>query len=173
MNIFKNGAIIATAAMTVATPVAFASAAECNNGRYNDRDCVARCQTSNRDRNCDQNRNDNHNQDRDHRNNDNRHSNEAWRQHNRDWRRYDRSRYETRQRTFVGKIVSIGSDSFVLKTVNNGQQLVSLTSSTEIRKNGHSAEYSDLRRGSTVTVRGSWDRSDKDISATSINIIKK
>ncbi len=53
-----------------------------------------------------------------------------------------------------GTITDIKGDTLTLKTMNGGTATVKVTSSTEYRKEGQSAKFSDLKAGDTIGVRG-------------------
>jgi hypothetical protein len=80
---------------------------------------------------------------------------------------------QARNGTFSGKIVSVGSNSFMLQSNVRGGQTINITSSTVIKRNGQAAQFSDLAAGQSVRVSGVWDRTNSNVTATSINIIIK
>lgn len=66
---------------------------------------------------------------------------------------------------FVGVIKSIGTNSFVLETVQRGPQTVTIDSATKImNRTGQTIPQSDLSVGHRVRVRGMWNNSSSTIT---------
>lgn len=79
---------------------------------------------------------------------------------------------QTHHGTFVGTVDSVGTDSFVLKSMKRGNQTINTNSSTNYRHNGKSEQFSDIVVGAKVTVSGVWDRSNSNVTASKISIRK-
>jgi hypothetical protein len=73
--------------------------------------------------------------------------------------------------TYTGKISSINTadSSFVMDSKTYGSQTVHTNNFTSYSKNGSSATFKDLILGMTASVKGMWDRSNTNISATAVN----
>lgn len=67
---------------------------------------------------------------------------------------------QKRNGVFFGEIVSKGTDSFIMKTVNRGEQTVVVSALTKfIARNQTALTFADLQTGRKVRVRGLWDKS--------------
>ena len=67
--------------------------------------------------------------------------------------------------TFFGTITSINGQTFTLKSVNRGDQTVTVTSSTKIvNRKMQSMTTGDLKVNDRVRVKGLWDNTNKTIT---------
>ncbi len=72
--------------------------------------------------------------------------------------------------TFSGFVPSIGTDSFVLQTKNRYQQTINVSSGTVITMQGKTETFSDVMVGEQVTVKGVWDKTNKNVAAETVII---
>ncbi len=73
-----------------------------------------------------------------------------------------------RRGVFLGEITSLGSGSFVLKSVNRGDQTVLYSSTTKfVNRKEQTIAASDLKAGDKVRVKGLWDKSNNKITEVS------
>lgn len=64
-----------------------------------------------------------------------------------------------RHGVFFGEVLSTGSGSFVIKSLNRGNQTVSFDTNTKfINRRGESITSSDVKTGDRIRVRGLWDK---------------
>jgi hypothetical protein len=72
--------------------------------------------------------------------------------------------------TFTGKIIniSLADSSFVIQSKTYGEQTIHTNNFTSFTKNGSSSGFGDLQLGMTTKVRGVWDRSNKNITASNV-----
>lgn len=77
---------------------------------------------------------------------------------------------QKRNTVFVGTILTMGTDSFTVKTQSRGVQTVHVTAGTTTYQERNKAiSLSDLKVGDRVLVKGSiWDRAAKDIDAAKV-----
>jgi len=73
--------------------------------------------------------------------------------------------------TFTGTVSSINGASFIMKTGKRGQQTINTDSNTIFKKNNQTASSSDLTVGAQIMVNGVWDRTNKNVTAKTVNII--
>lgn len=60
---------------------------------------------------------------------------------------------------FFGDVISKSSDSFVMKSINRGDQTVMTNSSTKfVSRNEKALTFADIQVGHRVRVKGVWDR---------------
>ena len=78
---------------------------------------------------------------------------------------------QVRNGVFLGTVKSISGNDFVLQSRGRGQQTVNTNGDTKFYKNGKIASSSDLVVGEEVRVTGIWDRTNKNITATKVDII--
>lgn len=78
--------------------------------------------------------------------------------------------FYTHTGTFTGKITSINpvDSSFIMQNNANGAQTIHSNNFTTWTKNGKSSGFQDLQIAMTAKVKGVWDRSNKDIAASSV-----
>ena len=69
---------------------------------------------------------------------------------------------------FTGKITTINTanNSFTMESKTYGEQTIFTTNFTSYTKNGTSVSFGDLELGMTASVKGVWDRSNKNITAS-------
>jgi sRNA-binding protein len=73
-----------------------------------------------------------------------------------------------RRGVFMGQIKSLGSGSFVLQSINRGDQTVSYGSSTKlVNRKEATIAASDLKVGDKVKVKGMWDKANNTITEVS------
>lgn len=79
---------------------------------------------------------------------------------------------QARNGTFSGSIssVSSGTKTFVLQTNNRDAQTIIVNAATKITKNGNTATFSDLAVSGIVRVTGVWNRTNENVTATSISL---
>lgn len=72
--------------------------------------------------------------------------------------------------TFTGKITGINPPdaSFVIQSKTYGTQTIQTNNFTSYSKNGANSGFQDLQLGMTATVKGVWDRSNANITASNI-----
>ena len=72
--------------------------------------------------------------------------------------------------TFTGKITSINPSnvSFVINSKTNGPQTIYTTTLTSFSENSGNSNFNSLGLGMTATVKGVWDRSNVNITASSV-----
>ena len=72
--------------------------------------------------------------------------------------------------SFTGKISSINptDSSFVIQSKPNGDQTIFTNSFTAFTLNGKTIGFADLNIGTTVTLQGVWDRSNKKVLASKV-----
>ncbi|MDR3642636.1 MAG: DUF5666 domain-containing protein [Candidatus Doudnabacteria bacterium] len=77
--------------------------------------------------------------------------------------------------TFSGKITGINTsnNSFTLQTKAYGDQTINTTNLTAYTKNDSSAGLPDMQLGMTASVKGQWERSNKNVTASSVAGIYK
>jgi hypothetical protein len=75
--------------------------------------------------------------------------------------------------TFTGKIISLSpvSGYIVINSRQWGAQTINVSPATAIQKNSAGCTLADLTAGMTLKVKGSWERSNKNVTATSIQAI--
>lgn len=67
---------------------------------------------------------------------------------------------QKRHGVFMGEVLSLNSDGFVIKSVNRGNQTVVTGSTTKfIARNQTALTFSDVKVGHKIRVRGLWDKS--------------
>jgi hypothetical protein len=73
--------------------------------------------------------------------------------------------------TYSGKISAINTadNSFTMNSKTYGSQTIHTNNFTSYSKNGSSATFKDLILGMTASVKGMWDRSKLNITATSVS----
>jgi len=73
--------------------------------------------------------------------------------------------------TYDGKIstINVADSSFVMVSKAYGCQTIHTNSFTSYTKNNSAATFKDLSLGMTASVKGVWDRTKTDITATAIN----
>lgn len=78
--------------------------------------------------------------------------------------------FYTHTGTFTGKITSINptNSSFIMQSKTYGTQTIYTNNFTTYTKNGSSAGFGDLQLAMTAKVKGVWDRSNKEVTATSV-----
>lgn len=69
-----------------------------------------------------------------------------------------------------GTVSSVAGTSFILTTKERGDQTVNTSSTTQFKKNGQAASFSDVLAQETVTVSGVWDSTANTIAASKVNI---
>jgi len=70
-----------------------------------------------------------------------------------------------RRGTFVGEILSINDSTFILKSVNRGNQTVTVNSSTKyVNRKMEVITLKDVAVGHRVRVKGMWDKSNNTIT---------
>ncbi|MCE9642896.1 MAG: DUF5666 domain-containing protein [Candidatus Andersenbacteria bacterium] len=72
--------------------------------------------------------------------------------------------------TFSGFVQSIGTDSFILQTKNRYQQTINVSSGTVITMKGKTETFSDIMVGDQMTIKGVWDKTNKNVAAETIII---
>lgn len=75
--------------------------------------------------------------------------------------------------TFTGKITSFSplSNYIIIDSRQWGTQTIRTNAYTVFKKNGAASTISDLAAGMTVIVKGAWERSVKDVDASSVQTI--
>jgi hypothetical protein len=75
--------------------------------------------------------------------------------------------------TFSGKIITVNSlcNYIIIDSRQWGTQTIHINSFTVFKKNTVSSTITDLTAGMTVTVKGAWERTGKDVNATSVQAI--
>ena len=69
---------------------------------------------------------------------------------------------------FFGDILSISGNSIVIKSINRGNQTVTVSSTTKIvNRREQTIAQTDLQVGHRVRVRGMWDKASKTITEVS------
>lgn len=74
---------------------------------------------------------------------------------------------------FQGKITAVSGTTFTMETSARGNQLINTDSSTTYKDNGKDSKFSDLSAGLTVKVSGVWDRTNSNVTAKTVNIVRK
>ncbi len=75
--------------------------------------------------------------------------------------------------TFTGKIISLNplSNYLIIDSRQWGMQTIHTNTYTVFKKNSVSATITDLIAGMTVTVKGAWERTSKDVAAVSVQAV--
>lgn len=70
-----------------------------------------------------------------------------------------------RHGVFFGTIKSLGDNSFVISSVNRGDQTVTVATTTKyINRREQVITFVDLKAGHRVRIKGLWDKSEKTVS---------
>lgn len=70
-----------------------------------------------------------------------------------------------RQGVFLGQIISLGVNTFVIHTTNRGDMTVTVSSNTKYTKrNEKTINFSDLKVNDKVRIKGLWDKQAKTIT---------
>ena len=72
---------------------------------------------------------------------------------------------------FSGKVTAVNGSSFTVQSGARGAQTVNTDSTTVFKKNGQTAQLSDVVVGSQVRVTGVWDKTNNNIAAKFVNVI--
>ncbi|OGN02797.1 MAG: hypothetical protein A2657_01490 [Candidatus Yanofskybacteria bacterium RIFCSPHIGHO2_01_FULL_44_110b] len=78
---------------------------------------------------------------------------------------------ETKRGSFLGGVISIGTNNFVLDSKNRGQITVNVGSDTEIKKDGSTAVLADIHVGDKVSAAGLFNNISKILNAVKIKIL--
>ena len=72
--------------------------------------------------------------------------------------------------TFSGKIIGINPAalSFTLQSASYGNQTIKTNNFTTFSKNKSSATFKDMELGMSATIKGVWDRSSSDVTASQV-----
>jgi len=75
--------------------------------------------------------------------------------------------------TFTGKIITLNplSSYLIIDSRQWGTQTIHTNTYTVFKKNSVSATITDLTAGMTVTVKGAWERTSKDVTAVSVQAV--
>lgn len=72
---------------------------------------------------------------------------------------------QKRRGVFMGTIKSKGTDSFVLTSLQRGEQAITVSSSTKfVSRRNQTITYFDLQTGHKVQVKGLWDKSQNKVT---------
>lgn len=72
---------------------------------------------------------------------------------------------QKRRGTFFGTILSKGTNTFVMQTLNRGNQTVTVNSTTKlVKRNEQTMTFTDLKVGDRVRVKGVWDKTNSTIT---------
>ncbi len=72
---------------------------------------------------------------------------------------------QKRHGSFIGTIGSLGTNSFVINSVERGPQTVTISSSTRlVDRREQSIVFSDLVEGNRIRVKGLWDKKNNTIT---------
>lgn len=77
---------------------------------------------------------------------------------------------QQRNGTFVGTVSALNGSSFSLQSKERGVQTINTTSSTKFLLGNAAGSISGLAVGQTVTVSGTWDRTNSNVTATRVMI---
>ncbi len=73
-----------------------------------------------------------------------------------------------RRGVFLGQVTSLATGSFIIKSINRGDQTVYYGSNTKfVNRKEQTITVSDLKVGDRVRVKGLWDKSSNKITETS------
>ncbi|MDO8620245.1 MAG: hypothetical protein Q7R64_02760 [bacterium] len=72
--------------------------------------------------------------------------------------------------SLIGKILSLGANSFVLAVEEHGQITVALAQAVSISKNDRDVVFSDLHSGDKVSASGVFDETSKVLTASKVKI---
>jgi hypothetical protein len=72
--------------------------------------------------------------------------------------------------TFVGTVSAVNGTGFTLQSKQRNSQTINTTSATVFKKGTASSSLGDIAVGQTVTVRGVWDRTNSNVTATRVTI---
>lgn len=72
--------------------------------------------------------------------------------------------------TFVGKIgvVDVAGANFTLESKTYGSQTIHINNLTVVKKNGSASSLAEMKTGMGATVKGIWERDNKNIAATEV-----
>jgi hypothetical protein len=72
-----------------------------------------------------------------------------------------------RHGVFFGDVTSKGDNQLIMKSVNRGNQTVTITSSTKlINRTGQKITFSDIQVGDRVRINGMWDKNGNTVTET-------
>jgi len=78
---------------------------------------------------------------------------------------------QARNGVFSGRVIAVNNSSFELQSGARGSQVVNVDNATVFKKNGQSAQLTDVIVGSQVRVSGVWDKVNNNISAKFVNVV--